>query len=90
MNAYDECLRHYLRGDEVGPNERATIDRLAISGESPVIREKARVLSLCLSGQFNHDAHTRNLATRRTINRLSTMIVRPSDQEILRPAARSA
>ena len=79
MSVYDECVKHYLRGDPVGPDERIAIDRLAVSGESPVMREKARVLGLCLAGQFNHDAHTRNLATRRTINRLTAIIVRPGE-----------
>ena len=79
MSVYDECIKHYLRGDQIGAEERGTIDRLAASGETPVMREKARVLSLCLSGQVNHDTHTRNLATRRTLNRLTAIIVQPGD-----------
>ncbi len=75
---YQRALALYLSGQVVPPALESELRQMAQSPKNLAAREKARVLVLCVEGQSNYDAHTRALATKRTLNALKAAIIRPA------------
>ncbi len=76
MNTYEECLRLYMSGATIPPSLREALAKVAAEDSSRVVREQARVLGLCISGDVNRDGHTRNLARKRTLNLIRKKVVK--------------